>query len=376
MREQTKIVTENPDESVGAITTPIYQTTSYVLPKGEKYRYTREKNPTVERLEEKIAEITNSESATVFSSGMAAISTTLLNFLKPGMSLLIQKGIFARTYRFCMDFLRSLNIRVVATKPDTENIEEALKSERFNVVFLESITNPLLRVVDLPRISKVAKDLGTVVIVDSTLSTPINQKVIEQGADIDVESMSKFIAGHNDVIAGYAAGNKDKISQIDQLRRTLGGALDPHAAYLVLRGLKTLKLRMDVINRNAQRIAEFLDDHPKVKFVYYPGLRDNIDNAIASKVLKGYGGIVSFEIRGTKDDVLRMFSKLKLITVSQTFGGINSVISHPMTMSHRSLTAEEMKEAGITESLVRLSVGIEDVDDLIEDLDQALMSFR
>lgn len=229
---------------------------------------------------------------------------------------------------------------------------------------------------DLPRISKVAKDLGTVVIVDSTLSTPINQKVIEQGADIDVESMSKFIAGHNDVIAGYAAGNKDKISQIDQLRRTLGGALDPHAAYLVLRGLKTLKLRMDVINRNAQRIAEFLDDHPKVKFVYYPGLRDNIDNAIASKVLKGYGGIVSFEIRGTKDDVLRMFSKLKLITVSQTFGGINSVISHPMTMSHRSLTAEEMKEAGITESLVRLSVGIEDVDDLIEDLDQALMSFR
>lgn len=376
MRDQTKIVIEEPDESTGAITTPIYQTSSYVLPIGEKYRYTREKNPTVEKLEQKLSEIENAEASTAFSSGMASISTTLLNFLKPGKTLMIQKGIFARTYRFCMDFLTSLNIRVDAVNPDTESIEEALKSRKYDVIFLESITNPLLRVIDLPRIAKVAKEMGSIVVVDSTLSTPINQRVLDQGADVDVESASKFISGHNDVIAGFAAGRKDYITRIDSLRRTLGGSLDPHSAYLVIRGLKTLKVRMDVINRNALKIAEFLDDHPKIKFVYYPGLRDNPDYDIVTRILKGFGGIVSFEIRGTKNDVLSMFNKLKIIKVSQTFGGVNSVISHPMTMSHRSLNLDEMKEAGITENLIRLSVGIEDVDDLIEDLDSALKSFR
>ncbi|MBP1357298.1 MAG: aminotransferase class V-fold PLP-dependent enzyme [Sulfolobus sp.] len=376
MRDQTKIVIEEPDESTGAITTPIYQTSSYVLPIGEKYRYTREKNPTVEKLEQKLSEIENAEASTAFSSGMASISTTLLNFLKPGKTLMIQKGIFARTYRFCMDFLTSLNIRVDAVNPDTESIEEALKSRKYDVIFLESITNPLVRVIDLPRIAKVAKEMGSIVVVDSTLSTPINQRVLDQGADVDVESASKFISGHNDVIAGFAAGRKDYITQIDSLRRTLGGSLDPHSAYLVIRGLKTLKVRMDVINRNALKIAEFLDDHPKIKFVYYPGLRDNPDYDIATRILKGFGGIVSFELRGTKNDVLSMFNKLKIIKVSQTFGGVNSVISHPMTMTHRSLNLDEMKEAGITENLIRLSVGIEDVDDLIEDLDSALKSFR
>ncbi len=229
-----------------------------------------------------------------------------------------------------------------------------------------------MRVLDVEEISKVAKEKGGSIIVDNTFATPINMKPIDLNADVVVESASKFIAGHNDVIVGLAAGPKEVMTKVDLIRRTMGTSLDPHTAYLTIRGMKTLKIRMDVINRNAMTIAEFLEDHPRVSKVYYPGLKSHQDFNIASRILKGFGGVVSFDVKGTADDAIKVMKSLNVIVAAQTLGGVNSVISHPPSMSHRTLSPEERKAVGISESLLRLSVGIEDANDLIEDLDKAL----
>lgn len=374
MREGTKVVFEDIDPQTGAITTPIYQTTAFAFPIGEKYRYTREANPTVIALSKKIAELEGTESATVFSSGMGAISTSILSVVKPGAKVLIHLDLFGRSYKFFTEFLRQWNVNVDVADPGTENYVEKLSSGRYDVAYLEIISNPLLRVLDIEKICKIAKERGTLTIVDSTFATPVNIRPAEYGADIVIHSASKFLAGHNDVIAGAAAGTNQLISKIDLLRRTLGTSLDPHAAYLVLRGLKTLKIRMDVINKNAISIAEFLEEHPKVLKVYYPGLPSHPDYNIASRILKGYGGVVSFEVKGSKEEALKVMSRTKIIIPAQTLGGLNSIISHPVTMTHRNLSKEELSRVGINENLLRLSVGIEDVNDLIEDLDNALKS--
>lgn len=374
MREGTKVTIEGYDEETGAITTPIYQTTSYVFPIGEKYRYSREVNPTVLRLGERIAELEEAEMGVAFSSGMGAISSTILTLAKPGSKILIHRDMFGRTYKFFTDFLRSLNIEIDVANPG-EIIEKA-KEKKYDIVYVETISNPLLRVVDIPELSKICKEEETLLVADATFSTPINQKPYVQGANIVLHSASKFIAGHNDVIAGLAAGSKELMTKIDLMRRTLGTSLDPHAAYLVIRGMKTLKIRMDVINSNAMKIAEFLQEHPKVKAVYYPGIKSHPDYEIARRVLKGFGGVITFDIKGTMNDSLNLMRKLKIILPAQTLGGVNSTMSHPATMSHRTLTPEERKLVGITDTMLRLSVGIEDANDLIEELDKALSSLN
>jgi cystathionine gamma-synthase len=372
LRDGTKVTKEGIDQETGAITTPIYQTSSYAYPIGEKYRYSREVNPTVLKLAEMIADLEEAEMGVAFSSGMGAISSTLLTLVKPGSKVLIHRDMFGRTYRFFNDFLKSWGVKVDAANPG--KIIEAAASDKYDIVFVENISNPILRVVDVVTLSKVCRENNSLLIIDSTFATPINQKPIVQGADIVLHSASKFIAGHNDVIAGLAAGKKDYMTKIDLIRRTLGTSLDPHAAYLVIRGMKTLKIRMDVINSNSLKIAEFLMEHPKVRTVYYPGLKTHPDYEIARKVLKGFGGVVSFDVKGTMEDSIRLMNKFNVILAAQTLGGVNSTISHPATMSHRTLSPEERKLVGITDTMLRLSVGIEDVDDLIEDLDKALSS--
>jgi cystathionine gamma-synthase len=372
LRDGTKAVKEEVDKETGAITTPIYQTTSYQYPVGEKYRYSRELNPTVLRLANIIAELEEAEMGVAFSSGMGAISSTLLTLVKPGSNVLIHRDMFGRTYRFFTDFLRSLGVNIDVTNPG--EIVEKAKDKKYDIIFVESISNPILRVADIITLSKISKENNSILIVDATFSTPINQKPIVQGSQIVVHSASKFLAGHNDVIAGLAAGYKDLLVKVDLMRRTLGTSLDPHAAYLVIRGIKTLKVRMDVINSNAQKIAEFLSEHPKIKKVYYPGLKSHPDHEIARKLLKGFGGVVSFEIKGTMSDSINLMNKFNVILAAQTLGGVNSTISHPATMSHRTLTPEERKIVGISDTMLRLSVGIEEIDDLIEDLDKALSS--
>ncbi|ARM75149.1 aminotransferase class I/II-fold pyridoxal phosphate-dependent enzyme [Acidianus manzaensis] len=376
MKDSTKSVKEDIDEFTGAITTPIYQTVAYAFPQGEKFRYTRELNPTVLELGNKIAELEEAEVGMAFSSGMGAITTTLLSILKPKDSIIMPMDTFGRSLRFASDFLRNWGVNVTISKPGNDNFIENLKSKRFSVIFIENITNPILRVMDVEEIGKIAKENNSIFIVDSTFATPINQKPLKLGANIVIHSASKFIAGHNDVIAGLAAGNDSLLKNVDLMRRTLGTSLEPFTAYLTIRGLKTLKIRMDTINRNAEQIAEFLQDHPKVKKVYYPGLKSHPDYNIARRLLNGFGGVVSFEVRGGKDEAIKVMENVKTIIPAQSLGGVNSLISHPATMSHRTLTKEEREAVGVTDSLLRLSVGIEDVEDLIEDLDQALQSIK
>lgn len=376
LRDSTRAVREDIDELTGAITTPIYQTTAYAFPQGEKYRYSRESNPTVLELARKIAELEEAEAGVAFSSGMGAIATTLLTLLKPNDSIIITMDLFGRTLRFISDFLTKWGIKVTVTPPGNSNFIEKLKEGKYNVIFIENITNPILRVMDVEEIAKISKEANSIFVVDSTFATPINQKPLKLGADIVIHSASKFIAGHNDVIAGLAAGKESLMNNIDLMRRTLGTSLEPFSAYLTIRGIKTLKIRMDTINRNAEQIAEFLQDHPKVTRVYYPGLKSHPDYSIAKRLLKGFGGVVSFEIKGGKEEALKVMKSVKVIIPAQSLGGVNSLISHPATMTHRTLTAEERKIVGVTDSLLRLSVGIEDVEDLIEDLDRALQSLN
>lgn len=373
LRVGTKLVAEEIEDDVGAITTPIYQTTAFAFPKGEKYRYSRESNPTVIRLNKLIAEAEGAQAGVSFSSGMGAISSTLLSLLRPGSTLVIQRDMFGRSFKFASDFLRSWGVNVRVAEPGNEDLLNKIE-QGADMVFVESITNPLLRVADLEEISKICKEKGSLLVVDSTFATPINQTPLSLGADIVIHSASKYLAGHNDVIAGLSAGGEDHISRVDLMRRTLGTSLDPHAAYLVIRGMKTLKLRMETINRNTMEIAEFLQDHPRVSRVYYPGLSSHPDYEVALRVLRGFGGVVSFEVRGSQEDALSVIRRTKLIIPAQTLGGVNSVISHPATMSHRTLTPEERKLAGVTDNLLRLSIGIEDAEDLKSDLSTALSS--
>lgn len=373
MRFESKVVRagEKVEEKYGAITTPIYQTTAFAHPMGDDLKYSRELNPTVMALEEKIAEVEGGEIGVAFSSGMAAVTTSLLKFLRPGKSLLVHLDMFGRTLKFCREFLTSWGVKVEIARPG--EVEEKAK-RKFDVVFVETISNPLLRVLDIEEIAKSTRENGGIFIADSTFATPINQKPLEMGAHIVVHSASKFIAGHNDVIAGLATGEGELMNEVDLLRRTLGGSLDPHAAYLVLRGFKTLKVRMEYINSSSMKIAEFLLEHPKVKKVFYPGLPNHPDHEVARKVLKGFGGVVSFEVKGGREEVFKVIRSLKLIIPAGTLGGTDSVISHPTTMSHRGLSEEERREIGIEEGLLRLSVGLENVEDIIEDIDQALKS--
>lgn len=368
----SEAVKEELDEETGAITSPIYQTTAFAYPQGEKFRYSREVNPTVTRLNRIIANLEKAQAGMSFSSGMGAISSSIFALVKPGTGFVIPSDVFGRSLKFAREFLYAWGVNVKISDPGTRSLVEKSAEIKNGVIFMETITNPLLRVPDIREISKVGKENGSLVVADSTFATPINMNPLEYGATLVLHSASKFIGGHNDVIAGLAAGPESLIDRIDQTRRTLGTSLDPHTAYLVIRGIKTLKIRMDVINKNAMEIAEFLEDHPKVKKVHYPGLPSHEDHKIAREILRGYGGVVSFEIRGGTSSALELMRRFKLIIPAQTLGGANSVISHPPTMSHRSLSLEDRKRVGIDEGLMRLSVGIEDVEDLKRDLSEAL----
>jgi cystathionine gamma-synthase len=375
MRDDTKFVKagETPDAVTGSISTPIHQTVSYLHPRGDAYRYSRERNPTVDVLAKKIAEAEACDAGTCFSSGMAAESTLFLALLSPGSKLVIQKDVFGRTLRFAREFLTKWGVNVSVAQPGNQGVLDAINNNECDMVFVESVTNPVLRVTDIAAVSEAAHKKGAILVVDNTLPTPVNLKPFTQGADLVVHSASKFIAGHNDVVAGLVAGKPDLVEKIDDLRKTVGCVMDPHAAFLVIRGVKTLGARMQTINGSALKIAEFLRSHPKVDYVRYPGLKSDSDHELAKRIFRGFGGIVSFVLKSTRKSAPEDFMmNLKLVYPANTFGAVDSVISHPSTMSHRNLSEEERIGVGIPWNLMRLSVGLENVDDLIDDLDQAL----
>lgn len=375
MNENTSYVKNKIEKQYGSLSFPIYQTSAYLMPLGEKYRYTRESNPTVETLSEKIAELEKGESGQSFSSGMGAVTTSLLAHLKPGSRLIVPRDLFARTFKFATSFLSAWKVAVRVVDPGSENLISEIENGA-DVVFLESITNPILRVNDIPAVSSAAKKTSCMVMVDSTLSTPVNQNPLSLGADIVIHSASKFLSGHNDLIAGLIAGRRDTIQKVDDLRRTLGTSLDPNTAFLVLRGIATLKVRMDVINRAANEVFKWLSDNRLVLKTIYPAMADHPDNTVAKRVLKGFGGVISFRVNGAGKNINRFLEQLKLCIPANTLGGAQTTISHPYTMSHRGLTEQEKESIGITQDMFRLSVGLEDTADLISDLDNAIKAIQ
>jgi cystathionine beta-lyase/cystathionine gamma-synthase len=364
----------------GPLTTPIYQTSTFeVTDMHEQVRvtptdsfYTRYGNPTNTVAEKAIAELEGTDAALLFSSGMAAITTSLLSLVKAGDHIVAQRDIYGGVIKFLSQWLPKLGIET--TFVDTNDIEQHERALRPNtkILHIESPTNPNVRVVDLEKIATLARKHGLITTIDSTFSTPINCRPAEWGIDLVLHSGTKYYGGHSDIICGIAAGRSDLIEQIHHTRTTLGCCMDPHAVFLLLRGIKTLAVRVERQNQSALRIAEFLSQHPKVTRVHYPLLKDHADYAIAKKQMAGAGCVVSFEVEGTGEDACRVGEALSLFTLAPSLGGVDSLVSIPVLTSHAMIAPELRKKMGVTEQMIRLSVGIEHVEDLITDLEKGL----
>ncbi len=352
------------------ITFPIFQTSSYMFPEGKKYRYSREANPTVEELERQINILEKTERSVCFSSGMGAITTTLLSLLGPGDKVVTTLDTFARSSRFIRDFLGSWGIRGEVTSPGTESLLNSITEK--SVVLVETISNPSLRVYDLRKIAEKVHSFGGILICDSTFATPENINPVDYGADIVIHSLSKFISGHNDIIGGSASGSPEIMDKIDLTRRTIGTNMDANTAYQIIRGIKTLQLRMKEINKNGISVARNLCSINGIENVNYPGLESHQDFEYSRDNLRGYGGVLTFKIKNIQKDPYNIFRSMKRIRPANTLGGVNTIIAHPKTMSHRSLTDEEMKILGIDDRTYRLSVGIEDAESLVDDIRNSL----
>jgi cystathionine beta-lyase/cystathionine gamma-synthase len=376
---------ESPREERGSVSTPIYQTATFGFPKAEDvskavrgengmYVYTRWDNPTVSRLEKKLAFFERTEDAAFFSSGMAAISTSVLSLVRTGDHVVAIRDLYGEAFRFITEFLPSFGVKT--TLVDTTDLGQmkSAVTRGTKVVYIESPTNPTLKLVDVGAAARIAHAAGALLLIDNTFASPVNQRPMELGADLVLHSATKYINGHADVTAGAAAGGRTLVARIKTLRRTLGGTLDPHAAWLVLRGMKTMAVRVKVQNENAQALAEFLQGHRKVKKVNYPGLRVHPQHALAKRQMRGFGGVLSFELKGDLKDAMRFTDRVTIPTIAASLGGVETLISQPSVLSHHQVSAADKQKVGISETLIRVAVGIEDVDDLLSDFAKALVS--
>ncbi len=335
--------------------------------------YGRYGNPTVQAVESKVAALEGAEDAVMFSSGMAAITSLLLASLPSGAHIIMTGDCYRRTRQFCLTFLKRLGIETTIVETgDYAALEAAVQPKRTRFIMSESPTNPYLRCVDLARIAEIAKRHRVQTIIDSTFGTPINQLPLQYGIDYVTHSATKYLGGHHDLLAGVVAARKDRIAALRDARGVLGGIVDPQNAYLLERGLKTLGLRVAQQNSSAMQIAQFLEGHPKIERVWYPGLPSHPDHAVAKKQMSGFGGVVSFTVRGTLEETSRFIDAMEIPYIAPSLGGVDSLIEQPALMSFFERTPEERLEVGITGNLVRFAIGVEDTDDLIADLDQAL----
>jgi cystathionine gamma-synthase len=342
------------------------------LEEAQGFIYSRNANPTVRAFEDKVKELEGAQAATSFSSGMAAISNTLATFLKPGERIVSIKDSYGGTNVIFNEFLPPLNIEVsLCETGDYEQIETEI-AKGCKVLYLETPTNPTIKITDIKRLSMEAKKVGALVVVDNTFATPINQTPLELGADIVLHSASKYLGGHADALGGVICGNKDLVKKVHHYREINGASLAPMDAYSLLRGMKTLKLRVQRQNESAMIIAKYLQNHPAVEQVNYPGLESHPDHDIAKKqMIGGYGGMLSFSVKGGLEAIKKFLPKLEYAHMAANLGCVETVVGPPFTTSHVECSAEERMAAGIPEGLVRYSTGIEDVEDLIADLDQA-----
>ena len=334
--------------------------------------YSRNTNPTVAVFEERIATLERAEAATAFATGMAAISGTLYTLLEPGDRVVSVKDTYGGTTKLFTEFLPRVGVDVDLVPTDDHDAIESSIARGCDVLYLETPTNPTLKILDLERLIAAGHSAGAVVVVDNTFATPINQRPLQLGADLVVHSATKFLGGHADALGGIVCGRTDLVDRIYHYREINGATMDPFAAYLLLRSVKTLHLRVERQNANALAVARHLEKHPEIEAVYYPGLASHPGHRIAARQMKGFGGVLSFSIRGGFDAVRAVLPRLELAHLAANLGAVETIVGPPATTSHVELSAKERAEMGIPESLVRYSAGIEDVADLIADLDQAL----
>lgn len=367
-----------------AVTTPVALTSTYTFRdtaelrdhfegRIERDEYGRYGNPTVAVAERKLAALEAAEDCALFASGMAAITTALFTLLRAGQHVVLTADGYRRTRQFVTGFLARYGVEHTLVAPgDLAALAAAIVPGKTRVVLSESPTNPYLRVADLRALADICRPhRGLKLLIDSTFATPINQQPLTQGAHLVLHSGTKYLGGHNDLLAGAVCGDASLVGLIREQRGVLGGVLDPHAAYLLTRGLKTLELRVARQNASGQRIAEFLAAHPAVERVYYPGLPDHPDHAVARAHMRGFGGVVSFLVRGDEHTTSRFVDRCQLPRIGPSLGGVESLIELPASMTHASVPPDQRKAIGIEDGLVRLSVGIERVEDLLADLDAA-----
>ena len=364
-----------PDETTGAVVVPIYQTSTFAqaaVGKHRGYEYSRSGNPTRAALEQCIAALEGGSHGLAFASGMAA-EATIMQLLNPGDHTLAVDDLYGGTYRLFRRVLEPMGLSFsFVDGSDAKAVESAL-TERTRLIWLESPTNPLLKLVDIQAISALAQPRGALVVVDNTFMSPYFQRPLSLGADIVVHSATKYLGGHSDLIGGTLVVNReDLFERLAFLQNAIGGVPGPMDAWLVLRGLKTLAIRMREHDRNARQVAAFLNEHPKVARVFYPGLPGHPQRELTKRQMSGFGGMISFEVKGGLEPARRVVERTRLFTLAESLGGVESLIELPAAMTHSSIPAETRRAHGVADGLVRISVGIEDVADLISDLDRAL----
>ena len=366
-----------------SLMTPIIQTSTFTFKnskhiedytkKGkEHFEYGRYGNPTAKIAEKRLADLEGAEDCVVFTSGMSAITTTILTLVQSGDHIVITDDSYKKTLEFCRSYLKQFGVEcTIVPFGDYKVLEKAVKKNtRF--IFSESPTNPYLNIFDLAKIKKIADKYNVLTLIDSTFATPLNQRPIEFGMDLVLQSATKYLGGHNDILAGAVLGKKELVDKIRNLHKSMGGLIDPHCCYLLLRGLKTFPLRVKKQNEIALEVAEFLESHPRVKKVYYPFLKSHRHYKVAKEQMAGGGGVVTFDIKGNLNTAKRFLDALKLCYIGPSLGGVETLITHPALVSYYDYTRKERYELGITDTLFRLAVGIEDVEDIINDLERGL----
>ena len=363
-----------PDSATGAVSVPIYQTSTYAqeaLGKHKGFEYARTQNPTRLALEKNIAALENTRFGYAFASGMSAIDACL-KLVKAGDHIIVGDNTYGGTFRLFDKVLKNYGLEFdYVDTTDVSNVEKAFKPNT-KMVFVETPTNPVMSVTDLKAVSEIAHQYGAKVVCDNTFMSPYLQRPTDFGVDIVVHSTTKYLNGHSDSIGGFVAlDNEEDANWIGFIQNGIGAILSPFDSFLVLRGTKTLAVRMDKHDENGRAVANFLAEHPKVEKVYYPGLTSHPQHELAKQQQKGFGGMVAFET-GSLENAKKVLENVKVCTLAESLGGVESLISHPATMTHASVPIEKRNQLGITDGLVRVSVGIEDIEDIISDLDQAL----
>lgn len=363
-----------PDKETGAIMPPIYQTSTFVQSgpgKHKGYEYSRSHNPTRTRLEECLASLENAKHSLVTASGLSA-EMLIMHAIPAGSTVVCSDDVYGGTYRLFTTVFNALHNFIFVNTTDIKLVEKTLKEHKPALLWLESPTNPLLKITDITKTSAIAKKTKTKVVVDNTFMSPYFQNPIDLGADIVLHSMTKYINGHSDVIGGALMLNdSDLYKKLWVLQNSIGPSQSPFDSWLVLRGIKTLAIRMEAHQKNAMKIAAWLEKHPKVERVVYPGLKSHPQHSIAKKQMKGFGGMITFFLKGDIKKCNKFLSTVKLFSLAESLGGVESLIEHPAIMTHASVPKKMREAIGLTDNLIRLSVGIENVEDLIKDLEEA-----